>query len=530
MLKLQNKTTNEIIDFENIRYLQIYFGGMLDTIIYEFAIAKQNPSPASFDEARNLFVNDFVKNWNTYATKTGYSALPSTEMLDQEPTPPLSTNKSIQNTLTKIQKEISKILGELTKNEQCIFIQSCIESLTEIKNNRNSQKNIQKSRTVGNGEGSLYYSEAKKSWFYQYVYNGNRKTLKQKKNESVKDFKARVTSTKSKLNTGTYIEKTYDTLHDILINHIQQKFEDGVIEQVSYKRNMESLEQLKSCGKGFMNKPVQDIKVSDIVASKKTIRKKYSQSCIDKMWGLLRKGFHLAYSRRQIPFNIMDDEALAKPLSEKEKKVVEALTIQEQRRLETILDNEEKDHPYADIAKFQLNTAMRIGEVLARSKDDIDFEKANIHIHNTLTKDKNDKTILGKHTKTYNKKTGIDLGERYLPMNTLSRKILQKQLSSKITNIHNLIFWDYEKNTFVSRGEVNSWLDRINNKYKITPKSLSSHVLRHTRITRWKEIGIDHKVIQYWAGHVEGSNITNDTYFSLQEEFLQKEAAKLEQA
>lgn len=90
-----------------------------------------------------------------------------------------------------------------------------------------------------------------------------------------------------------------------------------------------------------------------------------------------------------------------------------------------------------------------------------------------------------------------------------------------------MIFWDYKKNTFISNGEINSWLNRINKKYKITNKPLSTHVLRHTRITRWREVGIDMKVIQYWVGHVEGSNITDDVYISLTEDFIKQEYSKI---
>ena len=35
------------------------------------------------------------------------------------------------------------------------------------------------------------------------------------------------------------------------------------------------------------------------------------------------------------------------------------------------------------------------------------------------------------------------------------------------------------------------------------------------------------KVIQYWAGHVEGSNITDDVYVSLTDELIKKELKKI---
>lgn len=391
---------------------------------------------------------------------------------------------------------------------------------------KRTNKNV---KARGNGEGTIYFSEALNKYVAQYVEpsTGKRKTLTQRKNEGKKEFKDRFTKVMNDINQGTYIAKSNDTLLSIIKHHIDQKFDDGILLDASYKRNLETLEQLKKCCSNFIEKPIQKIVVEDIEKSKKEMRETYSQSCIDKMWGLLNKAFKLAYSRRKIVFNIMEDELLTKPFSKKEKKKVEALTIQEEEKLNSILNGPESNHEYTDIAKFQLITGMRIGEVLARSKNNIDLKNNTILVNNTLTKDLKDKTILGEHTKTYNKKTGIDSGIRTLTISNELRKIIQKQFDKKITNIYNLIFWDYKKNTFISNGEINSWLDRLNKKYRITDKSLSTHVLRHTRITRWKEAGVDMKVIQYWAGHVEGSNITDDVYVSLTDEFIKKELAKI---
>ena len=47
------------------------------------------------------------------------------------------------------------------------------------------ERKNKKTKSVGNGEGSLYYSETLKCWIFQYVYNGKRKTLKQRKNEQI---------------------------------------------------------------------------------------------------------------------------------------------------------------------------------------------------------------------------------------------------------------------------------------------------------------------------------------------------------
>lgn len=389
------------------------------------------------------------------------------------------------------------------------------------------ERKNKKTKSVGNGEGSFYYSETLQCYIYQYVHNGKRKTMKQKKGETKTAFKARVTEIKSKKNNGTLIETSKETLLNIIKHHIEQNFDDGILLEASYKRKLETLEQIKKCCSNFINNPIQKVSVEDIEHSKKHMRENYSQSCIDKMWGLLKKGFKIAYSRRKIPYNIMEDELLIKPFSKKETKKVEALTIEEEEKLISILNGIEFTHKYSDIVKFQLLTGMRIGEVLARSKDNIDFKNNTILVNNTLTKNKFDKTILGKHTKTYNKRTGEDSGIRVLHINSELKTIIDRQFNKKLTNIHNLIFWDYDKNTFISNTEINSWLARLNKKYNITNSSLSTHILRHTRITRWKEAGIDMRVIQYWAGHIEGSSITDNVYISLTEDYINQELKKI---
>lgn len=89
-----------------------------------------------------------------------------------------------------------------------------------------------------------------------------------------------------------------------------------------------------------------------------------------------------------------------------------------------------------------------------------------------------------------------------------------------------MLFWDYENNTFITEHEVNSWLKTINKRYNISEKKLHNHRLRHDRITQWKEAGMDMSAIQYLAGHVEGSDITDD-YIDVSQEFAFEQLSKI---
>lgn len=394
------------------------------------------------------------------------------------------------------------------------------------------ERKNKKTKSVGNGEGSLYYSDTLQCWIFQYVVNDKRKTLKQKKKETVKEFKARVTETKNQLNTGTYIDKSYDTVISLAKQYVENKYVDGTISSRSYSRALNTIKQIEKTCYNFCDMSIQKVTITHIEEAKKEI-KKYSNSVIDKIWGLLNKVFSIACSpsRRILIYNIMQDENLKKPISENKTRKVKALTKEELKRLNQVLDTTERNHPYRNIVKMQLVSGMRIGEVVARSQEDYNKETYDFNIHNTLTQDDNYKVIWSNHTKTYNKRTQVDEGQRYLPLqNNLFKgiiEIIEEQCASKITNIHQLLFWDYKKNTFITPSEVNAWLNRLNNKYKISEDGLYTHRLRHTAITHWKELGIDMSVIQYLAGHVEGSSITTDVYVDVRKEFIDNQLSKV---
>lgn len=383
-----------------------------------------------------------------------------------------------------------------------------------------------KTKSVGNGEGSLYYSETLQKWIYQYFHNGKRKSITQRKNEKVKDFKARVTKLKNDSNNGTLIEKTNETFISILKKYVNQKHDDNIISDRSYLRDLQTVKQIEKTCNNFINKPIQKVSVEDIEQSKINI-KEYSNSSISKIWILINKTFKIAYARRKILFNIMEDETLTKPISQKIQKKIEALSKEEETKLIEILNNQESNHKYRDVILLQLYTGMRIGEVLALSQDCIDFKNNTLSVYRTLTEDDKHHIIMGKHTKTYEKTSGIDKGKRTFPMNNNVEELIRKIFKNKTTNFNKLLFWNYKKNTFFNPNQINRYLLRINKKYNISLTSLHSHKLRHTFITRCVENGINQKVIQNLVGHTQGSSITSNVYTSISNDFMKKELEKI---
>lgn len=376
--------------------------------------------------------------------------------------------------------------------------------------------------------GTIYFSQALNCYVAQYHEpSGKRKTLKQKKNEKVGEFKSRFNKIITDINQGSYIEKSFDTCLSIIKNYVEQKHDDGITSDRTYIRDLGTINQLETSCNNWINKPIQKVSAFDIEQSKKSIRE-YANNTIDKIWRFINVIFKIGISRRKIIYNPMNDETLVKPISKKANKQVESLTQEEESKLLEVL-SKSPNKQYNNIILLQLYTGARIGEILALSKDCINLKNNSITIYRTITRDKNDKAILGQHTKTYCKKTGLDKGRRCFPMQPKVRKLIEEILANKITNMHNLLFWDYSKNRIITDGMINSYLSRIN---KISPNesitgALSTHRLRHTFITRCQEKNLSLAVIQSLVGHVQGSTITNDTYTSVSLNFIQQELEKM---
>lgn len=281
-----------------------------------------------------------------------------------------------------------------------------------------------------------------------------------------------------------FIEAVKRTFLDILTDYVENKHNTNQVSDRTYIRDLETVKQIQENCKTFVNMQIQKINIQHIKINS---------------------------------FNPMDSEAIKKPKSIKEDKRVEALTIEQRKKLINVLEQEE--HKYKNIILFQIYTGMRIGEVLALSYNDIDFEKNIITIKRTLTKDKKGKVIMGKTTKTENSKREIIIYDKV-------KEILNNILEQPIKNEDNLLFYDYNNNTYISPVEVNSYLVRLNKREKIAPK-LHNHILRHTFATRCIEGGMQAKALQTILGH-KSIDTTLDIYTSIFDYFKKDEMDKLE--
>ena len=164
-----------------------------------------------------------------------------------------------------------------------------------------------------------------------------------------------------------------------------------------------------------------------------------------------------------------------------------AMTLEEERIFVEYLKMTNIDEcKYKNIFLIQLFMGLRIGEVLALTIDDIDFQNNIIKINKTLTIDSNGKIICGNKPKT-------DAGYRNVPIHSKFIKELKEQIKFVKANRLNLLFPN-NKNGYIDAKKVNAKLVSILNDLGIN--GISTHSLRYTFATRCAESGMSDIVLK----------------------------------
>lgn len=233
------------------------------------------------------------------------------------------------------------------------------------------------------------------------------------------------------------------------------------------------------------------------------------------------------------------------------------ITVKERRVLtsseqEQLLNHvhKEKWSWYAPMLITLLGTGMRIGECLALTWNDIDFENKQISINKTLS------YIKTKQSQNYEFKLQTPktkTSKRFIPMQTEVEKALKQQRTSqKRMKLQLGEEWQplkgFEDTVFTSltgtpqyarqiRNVLNTIVNQINreetklakeqNREPIVMEHIHPHCLRHTFATRCFELDIPPKTVQSLLGH-SSIQMTMDLYTHVSEQKKQKDMQKLE--
>ena len=362
------------------------------------------------------------------------------------------------------------------------------------------------SKQNGNGNGSLFYDEKRNKYRMQISYTAPNGELKRKSfsGDTPSEVQAKKKQFEKELAQGRVTSTSKCTVVELLKESANFDYEIGEIGDAAYTRRLFTISVIERSD--ISNIPITKLTEARINAFLLTLKSKYSNSTISKVYSALTKAYRLAINKRLITYNLMESPFIKKPRATKRDKKVTAFTLEEQNIFLEALHKKRFQSTYIDYNSMfliELYSGLRMGEICALTPDDIDFSNGVIHVRNTITRNLNYESVVGDTTKT-------PRGIRDVPITSILIDVLHKVIDEQIDNPYNLIFYNKNMDRPVSTQQANDYFHRLCKSAGLQTTG-GQHMLRHTFATRCIEANIPPEVLMRWLGHTDIS-VTINTY------------------
>lgn len=292
----------------------------------------------------------------------------------------------------------------------------------------------------------------------------------------------------------------------------KRKLDTNQIGKVAYNRLQSTLNVIDKSE--VVHKDINNITAEELQDYFNTLTY-YSNSYIKKIIEQFSQAFRYAMNKGFLLANPMYDTIV--PKSTRQDKVIRALDLEEQQKLTRYLINSSNDfEPYRTAFFIEMFMGLRIGEVLALKKEDIDLYHNLISINKTMTKDGDGRLIIGDNPKT---KAGI----RDVPIPKNIKGEIVNQLRLADTHKEGLLFVS-NAGGYADPSNVNGVLKKICRNLDIN--DVTSHSLRHTFATRCIEAGMRAVALQRLMGHSDVT-VTLNIYTSVFHKYKNSELEKV---
>ncbi len=283
---------------------------------------------------------------------------------------------------------------------------------------------------------------------------------------------------------------------------VDKNYENNFIQVQTYRRNLETIKIIERTPLGSV--PIVDV-TAKLLESFLTDLKKYANNTIQKVFQIIRNAFTWAKENKIIDIDIITANNIRCPRSNKRDKVIESLTIEDQKKLIEYLDScktYERRNSYKLQLMIEMYSGLRMGEINALRIQDIDLKKNVICVHGTIT--------YGLDYEIYrNDSPKTAAGTRQVPIMKNLLPYIEEALAQYKKNKSCLLFYDHFHQKMISTAQVSLFYKRTCEKLGI--HSAGQHCLRHTFATRCIEAGVEPIVLKNWMGHTN-IHVTLDTY------------------
>ncbi|MDF0478962.1 site-specific integrase [Vagococcus sp. PNs007] len=176
---------------------------------------------------------------------------------------------------------------------------------------------------------------------------------------------------------------------------------------------------------------------------------------------------------------------------------------------------------YRTLFQVMLQTGMRVSEVLALKKEDIDCDNNVIKVYKTLYRPGNAiKNYELTSPKTRFSTRAVYVSEELIDKLKILIKLIENERRVEVFQVDDDFLFIYLKSRFrdypITKGQVNRRLLKVIEKTTIK-KEFTSHKFRHVHITQLAEAGVSLKAIKERVGHID-SKVTEQIYLHVTQE------------
>lgn len=261
---------------------------------------------------------------------------------------------------------------------------------------------------------------------------------------------------------------------------------------------------------GICNVPVVSVTTLDVQRYiNKLVNAGYARTTILKQYRLLTAYFSFAAREQLIGISPVLSVSIPKEaVVKKKRKSVEAYTVPQQKALMQIFDT--RQHREYDVASIMLETGCRVGEVLALTWNDIDWNRKAVRISKTVIRLNGGKWKVQPSPKS-------ESSNRTIPLSTRAWAIMQR-LYNDAEDTNGYIFTG-EENEILTYNAVKYHIKKACEMAKVP--YTGTHAFRHTFATNCYHRGCDVKLLSRMLGHASAA-ITYNVYIHLYGDALEE--------
>lgn len=356
-----------------------------------------------------------------------------------------------------------------------------------------------------------YIKSGKTHYYYAFEVkekNGKRKTLKKRGFKTKKEARNAEAERRTEWESGAYIDPSKMKFGDYITNWLENKNDVSMETRYTNEGHIRN-HIIPELG----NIPLQQVNVGHIESMISSLKKKdISPATVRKIFNLVQTSFKSAQRKELInknPFDLMDSGS--KPKHSKGK--VDYWTKEEVKQFFNKLD-----HRYRMLFILAIYTGMRRGEILGLRWKDVDFERKQLRISNSLRPMqglKNGvKTTSGYRSITISNYVKTELEKQYEMIQE------EKKLYGKDYSDNDLVICRPNGKPVNTSSFTGFWKRIVKN---TDMRYIRFHDLRHTCASLLLSAGVHPKVVQEQLGH-SSIRITLDKYSHMMPN-MQAEAA-----